>query len=401
MGLLAFNAQPLHAGILEIEAALPVESSSVAVTWAFGFPDTSADTDTRAILESLAPGKGPPLLPRGRLSPSEETFLAGLRAVMDGKVREAAERWDRLRPQSLPSALHGNLRVNAGVLLALRGETAAAEENWLREWREQGAAREAAWRNLLALRLAQNRVRDAESLLEDVLAKDPRHRLALLAKAAFIRQFRAPAEWESYLREQASAEDASPDMQLAYGELLTDRGRYEEAVRMLDRGLAERPGAGHGWFQLARAQYRLGYYYFAIDCLQNAGRAGYQSPDFYELYARVLHACCTDDEDARAVRARAAAEELLEKGLEKDLHRRSMAQLLYHLYCLNGKPDAAKTLERDLWFHFEGPRRDVPGLGDPVWPRTDPGARELRVKPGIYSLTWVLALRESDVYRAD
>jgi hypothetical protein len=75
------------------------------------------------------------------------------------------------------------------------------------------------------------------------------------------------------------------------------------------------------------------------------------------------------------------------------------AQLLYTLYAQNLKPEAARELERNLWFHFEGPRRDVPALGDPAWATAGIEARRLRPRPGIYSLTWVMALRERDVYR--
>jgi hypothetical protein len=114
----------------------------------------------------------------------------------------------------------------------------------------------------------------------------------------------------------------------------------------------------------------------------------------------VLHACCTGDEDPRAVKARAAAQELLEKGLAKDLHRRSAAQLLYTLYAQNLKPDAANALEKNLWFHFDPFPRDVPPLGDTSW-ASERGfdALGLRVNPGVYGLTWVLGMRGRDVWR--
>jgi tetratricopeptide (TPR) repeat protein len=388
----AAPARPREPGIgtLEIEAAF----SPATIVLALAFPDTLAATDTRAILASMAPGKGKPLLPRGKLRPEEEFFLNGLSALVGGNPYAAAENWEKMRGRPT-AALAGSLRVNVGVLHVMRGEPALAESLWIAEWR-RGVAAEAAWRNLLALQMALGRYGRAEALVDAMLAQRPGQRAALQAKAALLRQFRSETEWEEFVRTRALA---SPDMQLVYGELLLDRGQYAEAVRYLDRGLAELPGSGRGWRLLAEAQYELGYYYFAIDCLQNAGRAGYHPAEFYELYARVLQACCTGDADPRQGRARAAAEDLLEAGLPKDVHRRSMAQLLYHMYCQNSKPEAARALERDLWFHFEGPHRDVPELGNPNWNK-GLKARELKTVIGVYSLTWIRAMRESDLYRA-
>jgi tetratricopeptide (TPR) repeat protein len=388
-------------GTLEIESSFaPAGRGSPAgaattIVLTLAFPDTLAATDTRAILASMGPGMGKPLLPRGKLRPEEEFFLKGLSALAGGNPFTAAENWEKMRGRPT-EALAGSLRVNVGALHVLRGEPALAESLWVAEWR-YGVAAEAAWRNLLALQMAFGRYGRAGALVDAMLAQRPGQRTALQAKAALLRQFRPEAEWEEFVRTRALA---SPDMQLVYGELLLERGQYAEAVRYLDRGLAELPGSGRGWRLLAEAQYKLGYYYFAIDCLQNAGRAGYHPAEFYELYARVLQACCTGDADPRQGRARAAAEDLLEAGLPKDVHRRSMAQLLYHMYCQNSKPDAARALERDLWFHFEGPDRDVPDLGDPNWKNAGLEARELPVKFGLYAFPWVMELKRTDVFRA-
>ena len=444
MALAAFAAVP-HAGVgwLEMESFLPLKESvgdtdgddgverAIAVTWVVGYPDTLAATDTRAILASLAPDQGQPLLPRGTLSAHEEAFIVGLRAFLDNNPRATVAAWQRLRaaplsPRLAPGLspeLAASIRVNLAVLLALRGEHADAEQAWLREWnrRPQSASRgardaspaaEGAWRNLIALYMAQNRWGDAGARIREQLDASPRHRLALLAEAALLWQTRPEAEWAEYLRRRATEDSAAPDMQLLYAEHLLRRGGeratradLELAVQFFDRALEKNPGAGRGWFLLAETQFRLGYYYFALDCLQNAARGGYTGPDFHELYARVLYTCCTGDEDPRATRARTAAQDLLEKGLVKDLHRRSAAQLLHTLYAQNLKPDAAEALKESMWFHFTGPRQDVPRLGDPLWtqgrsaPLARPGA--LVVKPGMYGLTWILAMRDRDVYRAE
>src|SRR5690606_8569318 len=86
------------------------------VTWVMAYPDTLAATDTRAILSSLEPGKGKPLLPKGRLTRAEEDFLEGLRAFMDNDPQRTAEAWSRLRGRSLSPALTASMRVNLAVL---------------------------------------------------------------------------------------------------------------------------------------------------------------------------------------------------------------------------------------------------------------------------------------------
>jgi|GEM_PF-2050800 len=378
---------------------------AVPVTWVMAYPDTLAGTDTRALLSSLAPGKGQTLLPKGRLTRLEEDFLEGLRAFMDNDPQRTAEAWSRLRGKNLPPALLASMRVNLAVMLALRGDAKTAEKAWLNDWNDRTAAADGAWRNVLTVRMAEGRWRDAEAAINAMLATEPRHRVALLARAALLWQLRPESEWVGFLKARADEDSAVPDLQLAYGEYLLGRGRpgdVSEAVVYFDKGLEKLPKAGRAWYLLADAQFRLGYYYFALDCLQNAGRAGYAGADFHELYARVLHTCCTGDEDPRAPAARKAAQELLEKGLVKDLHRRSAAQLLYTLYAQNLKPDAAQELEKNLWFHFEGPGRTVRKLGEYAGgPRDELGlsARELRVRYGLHDLNWILALRERDVYR--
>jgi tetratricopeptide (TPR) repeat protein len=396
--LLASAAGASHAagvGTIDLETVLTPSVGNGIVTVTLAFPDTLAASDTRAILMSMGPGMSKPILPRGKLKANEERFLAGVRALMDGNGVAAMENWEKMGGR-LPPELVGSLRVNVGVLHLARGEAAAAETLWTLEWR-RGVAAEAAWRNLLSLNMARGRFARAEALVDEMLSTRPGQRTALQAKAALLRQFRPEAEWEEFVRTRALA---SPDMQIVYGELLVERGQYAEAVRYLDRGLAEIPTSGRGWHLLAEAQFRQGYYYFAIDCLQNAGRAGYHPPEFYELYARVLQACCTGDADPRQPMARAAAQDLLEKGLPKDLHRRSMAQLLYHMYCQNLKPEAARALEDDLWFHFEGPHREAPELGDPAWGNRGIDARELRVKFGLHAFPWVMELRRKEMFRA-
>jgi tetratricopeptide (TPR) repeat protein len=389
------------AGVLELEMPwTSPEGERTTATLALAFPDVLAGADVHALLASSAEAREV-LLPGGELRPWEADFLEGLRAfARGGPYSKADSAWNRLRERTPDPVLRAYVGVDLGFLLCLRGETASAESLWTGEWRRRGPAWEGAWRNLLGLYSAQHRYAEAERLLDAVLREQPHNRAASLAKAAFLRQHRPDSEWEEFLQSRSSPRDSLPDLQIAYGDLLASHGRDEEAVRFLDLGLARLPGYGRGWWLLAQSQYRLGYHYFALDCLANAGRAGYREADLYELYARVLRACCMGDEDPRAAQAREAARKFLEEGLPKDLHRRSMAQLLYHIYCQSRNPAAAQRLREALWFHFEGPSHAIPALGAGHWIRGGLDSHGLAIRFGLRDLGWVMELRETDFYQA-
>ena len=64
------------------------------------------------------------------------------------------------------------------------------------------------------------------------------------------------------------------------------------------------------------------------------------------------------------------------------------------------KPDAARQLEKDLWFHFEGPSQDKPKLGYDGWPYTGLESQGLSIRFGLKDLTWVQEMYGKDLYRA-
>ncbi len=383
-------------GAFEFEAPADDREDRHPATLVIVFPDSIAGADPRALAFGAA--KSGTLFPGGEPSPAEREFVEGLRAFTAGNTVKADEIWTALRAGRLHPLLRSCANVNAGVLLCLRGESAAAESLWTGEWSRRAPAAEGAWRNLLGVFLAWRRFREAAPLLHAVLREHPRNRVATAAQAALLRQLRPDSEWEEFLRTKSSPEDSLPELQLAYGELLVSRGRWAEAGKVLDLALAALPRQGRGWRLLAEAQFRLGYYVFALKCLENALRSGYRESDLYELYASVLRACCLGGDEEQSDQARRAAESLLEEGLPKDLHRRSMAQLLYHVYCQNGKPEAAWRLQESLWFHFEGPRQTAVPLG--AWGWSASPSQGLRIRFGLYSFSWVTALRDGDFYRA-
>lgn len=388
-------------GFLELE--VPVTDGNgerVVATLTLAFPDSLAGTDVHALLAATS-GTETVILPRGRLRPLEADFVEGLRAFAKGtNLGRADSLWSRLRGRKLEPHLQSAFTVNTGFLLCLRGDAHGAESIWMREWRAGVLAEEAAWRNLLGLYLAQRRYAAASRLVDVVLKKQPRNAVAAVAKSSLLRELRPDSEREAFLRSKSSPADSMPYIQLEYGEWLETRGFYQDAVKFLDFGLAVLPGEGRGWRVLAEAQYHLGYYYFALNCLQNAERSGYHRTDLYELYAKVLRGCCMGEADSRAEQSRKAVEHILEEGLPRDFHSRSMAQLLYHIYSQNLKPDAADQLRKTLWFHFEGPPQIAPVLGYDQWTRAGLDAQGLRIRFGFYDFFWVTALRDSDFYQA-
>jgi tetratricopeptide (TPR) repeat protein len=387
-------------GILEMETWVSgsADGRDPAVL-ALVFPDTLGGTDMRVLLSPSKAGTTT-FLPSGKLTSAEAAFVEGLRAFASGRADQASAAWAGLRHRRLDPLLRSCLNVNAGLVLCLRGEASEAEALWKREWKSRAPAAEGAWRNLLGLYLARRSFGPAQELLDRVLSEDPRSRTAALAKASLLRQTRPDAEVEAFLKEKSAARDSLPELQAAYGEFLAEKERWAEATPVLERALAALPRHGRGWRLLAESQYRRGYYFFALDCLENAFRAGYRESDLYELFARALRACCMAVEDERSVKARRTAERLLEEGLPKDLHRRSMAHLLYHVYCQNRKPEAARRLEQDLWFHFQGPEPSVPSLGFGVWRPEGLESLGLDIRIGLHSLTWMTALRHREFYRA-
>jgi hypothetical protein len=89
------------------------------------------------------------------------------------------------------------------------------------------------------------------------------------------------------------------------------------------------------------------------------------------------------------------AERILEDGFPHDLHSRSMAQLLYHLYCHNGKVEAARNLREGFWFHFIGPAMPKkPRLGA----RPSGPARGLRIPVGYVSHPLIAQASSTDFF---
>ena len=388
-------------GTLEME--LPVSSPRSPLTMAtlvLTFPDSLAGTDLRALVLSGDSLRSKSLLPGGKLRPEEREFLSGLRDFLAGRFGLSAETWSGLRKKPLSPILKSCLNVNAGLFAVMRGDIPAAESLWIEERQTHSFASEGAWRNRLGLLMSRNSYKTAYQLLDEVLAANPRNRHAVLGMAALLKSTRSDSEWEAFLLKKSSSEDSLPELQLVYGEFLVHRGRFAEGVRILDRGLAALPRNGRSWKILAEAQYKLGYHYFALDCLNNAAKTGYREADMYELFAKVLITCCMGAEDPRAASARQTAEKLLEEGLPHDLHRRSMAQILYLVYCQNFRPEAAKNLENSLWFHFQGPSQRIPPLINALSRDVGLNSQGLSIPIGLYSFTWLSALRNRDFYRA-
>ncbi|HKP94579.1 MAG TPA: tetratricopeptide repeat protein [Fibrobacteria bacterium] len=301
------------------------------------------------------------------LTAQERGLLKALRNLVDGHVQEAGEEIAALTRQA-PPRLRSGLRVDRALLVYLAGFPADAEKEWRGVLKAGSDCEEVAWRNLYSLYLGRKDFAQAHGLVDEVLRGDPKNKWANAAKGYLLRMLMSDEDWAVFLRDKSSWQDSLFEIQIAYGKFLKEQGQWEEARKYYSRGLEGAPRNGQAWLELGDIQYHLGYFVFAETCLRNAFSAGINDPYVFELYGRVLTGLSTyaatgwemrelgfSWDAAWAARCWRLAERILEDGFPHDLHSRSMAQLLYHLYCHNGRVEAAQNLRSGFWFHFRGP----------------------------------------------
>jgi tetratricopeptide (TPR) repeat protein len=307
----------------------------------------------------------------------ERRLLRALRIWLDGDARGAGEEIAALLPHA-SAALRPILKTDKALLLYAAGFGPDAEKEWLAQSAPAGACKDPARKNLFSYYLDHRELEKARSALDRFLAAEPKDKWANDAKAYLVRLAASDDEWEAFLKEKSEGRDSLFDIQIAYADLLKSQGRYEESKRYYNRGLEGSPRNGPAWLQLAEVYDRLEMPFLAWEALDNAFAAGIADAKVFEVLSRVLmHASqyaaerrswidhafgALDMRDLRwgygpewADRCWRMAEINLEHGLPADFHRRSLAQLLYHVYCHNGRVDAAKALRATFWFHFTGP----------------------------------------------
>jgi tetratricopeptide (TPR) repeat protein len=375
------------------------------------YPDTLGTVAVRAYLEAPQ-AKADSMVKQADwqakiLSGAERRMLSALRNLLTGRVREAGEEMAAIASKA-PKHLRSGLRVDRALILFLAGFPADAEREWKAVLKSGTDCEEVAWRNLYSLYLGRKDFDKAHGLVDEVLKDDPKNKWANAAKGYLLRMLMAGEDWESFLREKSSWKDSLFEIQIAYGKFLKDQGQWEEARKYYSRGLEGSPRNGQAWLELADLQYRLGYYVFAETCLRKAFAAGISDPYVFELYGRVLTGLSTYAASGRAMRDLGfgwdaewaagcwrMAERILEDGFPHDLHSRSMAQLLYHLYCHNGKVEAARNLREGFWFHFIGPAMPKkPRLGA----RPSGPARGLRIPVGYVSHPLIAQASSTDFF---
>lgn len=327
------------------------------------YPDSLGPLDVRAFLESPAP-KAKAMVKGGDwqarpLSPFEKRFLQALRDFMDGRMREAGTEIGTLSSKA-PAKLKPFLSIDRGLLLLLAGFPDDAEKEWRRALRGGGGEEEVdcaegAWRNLYSLYLGKKDFKDAHGLVDEALKEAPKNKWANFAKGYLLRMLAPGEDWEEFLKEKSSWKDSLFEIQIAYGKFLNDQGQLDEAAKYYSRGLEGAPKNGPAWLELADIYYHLGYLVFAETCVHQAFEFGINDPYVFELYSRILQE--VSQNSSGSTERWHAAERLLEEGFPHDLQSRSMAQLLYHVYCHNGKVEAAANLRESFWFHFQGPSR--------------------------------------------
>lgn len=312
------------------------------------------------------------------LTKPQRRLLRALRVWLDGDARGAGEEIASLLPQAA-AGLRPILAMDKALLLFAAGFGPDAEKEWVSQSGAGSACRDAARKNLFSYYLDRRELEKARLALDRILAAEPKDKWANEARAYLVRLAASDEEWEAFLKAKSDRRDSLFDLQIAYADLLKSQGRYEEAKRYYNRGLEGAPRNGPAWLALAEVYDRLDLPLLAWESLDNCFAAGIADPKVYEVLGKVLmHASqygaqrvswidhafgALDMRDLRwgygpewAERCWRMAEANLEQGLPRDFHRAALAQLLYHVYCHNRNPEAARNLRETFWFHFIGPR---------------------------------------------
>lgn len=345
------------------------------------FPDSLGQINVRAYL-AATPLKAVEMLKASdwqavSLGRTDIRFLKGLRNLVEGHFPEVGAEWGQMSGKA-SSAFKPYLRINRGLLMFMAGFQDDAEKEWQTQTGVSSVCREVARMSLYNSYLTRKNFIKAQAMVDQILAGEPKDRWANFAKGNLVRMSTSDESWEQFLKEKSNSPDSLFEIQIAYGKYLKDQRRYAEAKQYYARGLEGSPRNGPAWLDLAEVYYRLELPFLAQTSLEKSFQAGISDPYVYELLGRVLMdlsnyaADRKTDQDrlwgvldmhdlqwgldpAWAERCWKLAEKNLEDGFPHELHSRSMAQLLYHLYCHNGKIEAANNLRSDFWFHFTGP----------------------------------------------
>lgn len=413
-------------GCLDLELRVPSKTAGGTlrdVPLYMAFPDTLGPLSVRAFLEA-PPAKAAELIKQSdwqikSLGVPERRILKALRDLVDGRVREAGEGFASTASKA-PTALQPVIRNNRALILFLAGFPADAEKDWQGTAARAGACDEVFRKNLFSIYLGRNDLAMAHNLVDEVLDKRPKNPWANTAKGRLLQMRASEEEWEGFLREKSEPQDSLFEIQIAYGQFLKERRRYEEAVRYYTRGLEGSPRNGPAWLDLADVYHKQGLSFLAQAALEKCFEAGIADPYVFELLGRVLVDLSSyaaprkskqdwmwgvlDMRDLQwgldpswADRCWRMAERNVERGLPKDLQSRSMAQLLYRLYCHNGRVEAARNLREDFWFLFSGPviSKKAMRLG----PSHPPGSG-LDIRLGATSAPLVFAALQTDFFEA-
>ncbi|HSG66846.1 MAG TPA: tetratricopeptide repeat protein, partial [Gammaproteobacteria bacterium] len=250
-GLLAVVADPTQSAIARASALTrlsrrPTPAVFEVAVIALDDPSALVRSSALSLLEMLPPGQRTIAVPRltdpdrivrmaaaRLLAPLSPDLQGPVQVDFDRAASEfvAAQRFNADRPE---------YRTNLGTFLALRGNAAAAAEQF-----DAALALDRrfvpAWVNLAELRRSEGREADAESLLRKALERVPEdptlhHTLGL----SLVRQSR----YEEALHELAAASRLAPDnARFAYvhGVALHSTGRVREAVAALESALERNP----------------------------------------------------------------------------------------------------------------------------------------------------------------
>jgi tetratricopeptide (TPR) repeat protein len=381
VGLRALFAAPACTSLELIGPGAPRGGAPREIPVYLAIPDSLGPFPVRPFLLS-PPDSAKVLLARAEsgfrtMDKTERRMLRALRMWLDGDARGAGEEIAALLQQG-PASLRPILKADKALLLYAAGFGPDAEKEWLAQAGPSAPCKDAARKNLFSYYLDRRELDKARAALDRVLGAEPKDKWANDARAYLVRLAASDEEWEAFLKAKSEGRDSLFDIQIAYADLLKSHGRYEEAKRYYNRALEGAPRNGPAWLELAEVYERLEMPLLAWEALDNCFAAGISDPKVFEVLGRVLIRASAYASERRPLREREfgaldmrdlrwtlgpewaercwrLAEANLEVGLPKDFHRRSLAQLLYHVYCHNGKVEAARALRETFWFHFAGP----------------------------------------------
>jgi tetratricopeptide (TPR) repeat protein len=207
---------------------------------------------------------------------NEANYLDLMSLCMEQHTWDVALEISEVALHYLPQSYR--VRLQRGAVLALKGEVAAAENEFLQA--TQAAPREVLPQVALALaRVQLNRIPEAIQILRDCRARTPRDYVVNWILGETLAQHEDENEAIEALEEAArlSPREAAPKVLL--GKLLARRGELGRAARELEAALKTDPNDVSAQYQLATVYRKTGNTRRADELFEKVGNARAENPE--------------------------------------------------------------------------------------------------------------------------